>query len=275
MNIFSAVLRKALAVLYGAHQPQEQHMKINIITGGSRGLGRSMALHLADKGQDSIITYHSKKTEAEAVVKEITAKGRKAVALQLDVSKAASFDGFVAEVKKALTTTWKAERFDHLVNNAGTGIGVLIAETTEAQFDEMMNVHVKAPYFLTQKLLPVMNDGGRIINVSSGLARFSFPSRAPYAIMKGAIEVFTRYLAKELGDRKITANTLAPGAIATDFGGGGTRDNPQVNSMIASQTALGRVGLPDDIGALAAAMLSDDFRWVNGQRIEAAGGFML
>jgi len=275
MNIFSAVLRKALAVLYGAHQPQEQHMKINIITGGSRGLGRSMALHLADKGQDSIITYHSKKTEAEAVVKEITAKGRKAVALQLDVSKAASFDGFVAEVKKALTTTWKAERFDHLVNNAGTGIGVLIAETTEAQFDEMMNVHVKAPYFLTQKLLPVMNDGGRIINVSSGLARFSFPSRAPYAIMKGAIEVFTRYLAKELGDRKITANTLAPGAIATDFGGGGTRDNPQVNSMIASQTAMGRVGLPDDIGALAAAMLSDDFRWVNGQRIEAAGGFML
>ena len=250
-------------------------MKINLITGGSRGLGKSMALHLADKGQDSIITYHSKKTEAEALVKEIHAKGRKAVALQLDVSKSETFDSFVAEVKKALTTTWKADRFDHLVNNAGTGVGVLIAETTEAQFDEMMNIHVKAPYFLTQKLLPVMNDGGRIINVSSGLARFSFPSRAPYAIMKGAIEVFTRYLAAELGQRRITANTLAPGAIATDFGGGGTRDNPQVSANIAGMTALGRVGLPDDIGALAAAMLSDDFRWVNGQRIEAAGGFML
>ena len=250
-------------------------MKINIITGGSRGLGRSMALHLADKGQDSIITYHSKKTETEAVVKEIVAKGRKAVALQLDVSKSGTFDQFVSDVKKALASTWQAERFDHLVNNAGTGIAVTIEQTTEAQFDEMMNIHVKAPYFLTQKLLPVINDGGKIINVSSGLARFSFPQRAPYAIMKGAIEVFTRYLAKELGPRGIQANTLAPGAIATDFGGGNTRDNPQVNAMIAGQTALGRVGLADDIGALAAAMLSDDFRWVNGQRIEAAGGFLL
>ncbi len=250
-------------------------MKINLITGGSRGLGRSMALHLADKGQDSIITYHSKKAEAEAVVKEIAAKGRQAVALQLDVSKAATFDSFVGDVRKALSNTWKAEHFDHLVNNAGTGVGVTIEQTSEAQFDEMMNIHVKAPYFLTQKLLPLMNDGGRIINVSSGLARFSFPSRAPYAIMKGAIEVFTRYLAKELGPRGISANTLAPGAIATDFAGGSTRDNPQVNAGIAAQTALGRVGLPDDIGALAAAMLSDDFRWVNGQRIEASGGFFL
>ena len=250
-------------------------MKINIITGGSRGLGRSMALHLADKSQDSIITYHINKTDAEAVVKEIETKGRKAVALQLDVSKAASFDAFLGEVKTALKKTWSVDKFDHLVNNAGTGIGVTIEQTTEAQFDEMMNIHVKAPYFLTQKLLPVMADGGKILNISSGLARFSFPSRAPYAIMKGAVEVFTRYLAKELGPRGITANTLAPGAIATDFGGGGTRDNPQVSAMIAGQTALGRVGLPDDIGALAAAMLTDDFRWVNGQRIEAAGGFML
>jgi NAD(P)-dependent dehydrogenase (short-subunit alcohol dehydrogenase family) len=250
-------------------------MKINIITGGSRGLGRSMALHLADKGQDSIITYHTKKADAEVVVKEIEAKGRKAVALQLDVSKAESFNGFIAEVKKALNSTWKRENFNHLVNNAGSGIGVTITDTSEAQFDAMMNEHVKGPYFLTQKLLPLMVDGGRIINVSSGLARFSFPSRAPYAIMKGAIEVFTRYLAKELGPRGITANTLAPGAIATDFGGGNTRDNPQAQAMLSGMTALGRVGLPDDIGALAAAMLSDDFRWVNGQRIEAAGGFML
>jgi len=250
-------------------------MKINIITGGSRGLGRSMALHLADKGQDSLITYHSKKAEAEAVVKEIAGKGRKAVALQLDVSKSQTFDKFVADVKTALQATWQADYFDHLVNNAGTGIAATIEQTTEAQFDEMMNIHVKAPYFLTQKLLPLMNDGGRILNVSSGLARFSFPQRAPYAIMKGALEVFTRYLAKELGPRGITANTLAPGAIATDFGGGSTRDNPQVNAMIAGQTSLGRVGLPDDIGALAAAMLGDDFRWVNGQRVEASGGFFL
>ena len=250
-------------------------MKINIITGGSRGLGRSMAQHLADKGLDSIITYHTKKTEAEAVVKEIAVKGCKAVALQLDVSKAETFDTFVSEVKKALSANWKRDNFDHLINNAGTGIGVTIEQTTEAQFDEMMNIHVKAPYFLTQKLLPLMRDGGRIINVSSGLARFSFPSRAPYAIMKGAIEVFTRYLAKELGPRGITANTLAPGAIATDFGGGNTRDNPQAQAMLSGLTALGRVGMPDDIGALAAAMLSDDFRWVNGQRIEASGGIFL
>lgn len=250
-------------------------MKINIITGGSRGLGRSMALHLADKGQDSIITYHTKKAEAEAAVEDIIAKGQMAVALQLDVSKASTFDSFASELKNALATTWKRKTFDHLVNNAGTGIGVNIDATTEAQFDEMMNIHLKAPFFLTQKLLPMMADGGRILNISSGLARFSFPSRAAYAIMKGGVEVFTRYLAKELGARGITANTLAPGAIATDFGGGNTRDNPQARTMLSAQAALGRVGEADDIGALAAAMLTDDFRWVNGQRIEASGGFML
>lgn len=250
-------------------------MKINLITGGSRGLGRSMALNLADKGQDSIITYNSNKAAAEDVVKAIKAKGRKAVALALDVTRPASFDDFVVEVKQVLATKWQRDTFDHLINNGGTGVGVSIAETSEDQFDEMMNVHVKGPYFLTQKLLPLIADGGRIINVSSGLARFSFPDRAPYAIMKGAIEVFTRYLAKELGARRITANTLAPGAIATDFGGGSVRDNPHVREMIAGATSLGRVGEADDIGALAAAMLSDDFRWVNGQRIEAAGGFML
>ncbi len=250
-------------------------MKINIITGGSRGLGRSMALHLADKGQDSIITYHANKSAADDVVKAILAKGRKAVALQLDVSKSATFSVFAAEVKKVLSAHWQRETFDHLVNNAGTGASQTVEQTSEDVFDEMLNEHVKGPYFLTQKLLPMMADGGRIINVSSGLARFSFPSRAPYAIMKGAIEVFTRYLAKELGARGITANTIAPGAIATDFGGGNTRDNPQMRTMLSGQTALGRVGEADDIGALTAAMLSDDFRWVNGQRIEASGGFML
>ena len=250
-------------------------MKINIITGGSRGLGRSMALHLADKGQDSIITYHANKSAADDVVKATMAKGRKAVALQLDVSKPATFSAFAAEVKKVLSAHWQRETFDHLVNNAGTGASQTVEQTSEEVFDEMLNEHVKGPYFLTQKLLPMMADGDRIINVSSGLARFSFPSRAPYAIMKGAIEVFTRYLAKELGARGITANTIAPGAIATDFGGGNTRDNPQMRTMLSGQTALGRVGEADDIGALAAVMLSDDFRWVNGQRIEASGGFML
>jgi NAD(P)-dependent dehydrogenase (short-subunit alcohol dehydrogenase family) len=250
-------------------------MKINIITGGSRGLGRSMALHLADKGQDSIITYHTKKAEAEAVVNEIMAKGRKAVALQLDVSKAESFDNFVAEVKSALTSMWKRDSFDHLVNNAGIGMYVPISDVSEVQFDEIMNIHLKAPYFLTQKLLPSMANGGRIINVSSGLARFSMPGSSAYAMMKGGIEVFTRYLAKELGPRGISANTLAPGAIQTDFGGGRVRDNKDINAMISGQTALGRVGEADDIGALAAAMLTEDFRWVNGQRIEASGGFML
>jgi NAD(P)-dependent dehydrogenase (short-subunit alcohol dehydrogenase family) len=250
-------------------------MKINIITGASRGLGRSMALHLADKGQDSIISYHSKKAEVEAVVEAIEAKGCKAVALQLDVSKPETFDTFVADVKMALTNTWKRDTFDHLVNNAGIGMYVPIADVTEARFDEIMTIHLKAPYFLTQKLLPAMVDGGRIINVSSGLARFSQPGSSTYAMMKGGIEVFTRYLAKELGPRRITANTLAPGAIETDFGGGRTRDNKEINALIAGQTALGRVGLPDDIGALAAAMLSDDFRWVNGQRVEASGGIYL
>jgi len=250
-------------------------MKINIITGASRGLGRSMALHLADKGQDSIITYHANKAAADEVVKAIAAKGRKAVALQLDVSKPATFDAFLAEIKSALANTWQRDTFDHLVNNAGTGMYVPIKDVTEERFDEIMTIHLKAPFFLTQKLLPNMADGGRIINVSSGLARFSHPGSSTYAMMKGGIEVFTRYLAKELGPRRITANTLAPGAIETDFGGGRTRDNKEINALIAGQTALGRVGLPDDIGALAAAMLSDDFRWVNGQRVEASGGIYL
>ena len=250
-------------------------MKINIITGGSRGLGRSMALHLADKGQDSIITFHSRKTEAQAVVKEIEAKGRRAAALQLDVSDTKSFGAFADDVKQMLSTLWQRANFDHLVNNAGNGLSAPIEAASEEMFDELMNIHLKAPFFLTQMLLPLMADGGKIINISSGLARFSYPTRAAYAMMKGGIEVFTRYLATELGSRGITANTLAPGAIATDFGGGAVRDNPQVNAQIASQTALGRVGEADDIGLLAAAMLTDDFRWVNGQRIEASGGIFL
>lgn len=250
-------------------------MTITLITGGSRGLGKSMALQLADAGQDVIITYQSRKDDADKVVAEVTAKGRKAVALQLDVSKSNTFDAFATSVKTALQTTWGVSGFDNLVNNAGTGIYAPIATTSVEQFDEMVNVQLKGPFFLTQKLLSVINDGGHIINISSGLARFSLQGYAAYAMMKGGIETFTRYLAQELGPRKITVNTIAPGAIETDFGGGAVRDNEGLNKMIADQTALGRVGLPDDIGGAVASLLSSKMGWVNGQRIEVAGGIHL
>jgi len=249
--------------------------KISIITGGSRGLGRNAALTLAARGVDVILTYRSRADEADAVVAEIAALGRRAVALQLDVADSASFAGFAASVKAALAETWQRERFDFLLNNAGIGAYAAFAQTTEAQFDELMKIHLKGPFFLTQALLPLMNDGGRILNVSSGLTRFSMPGFAAYATMKGGIEVLTRYLAKELGPRGIGVNTLAPGAIETDFGGGMVRDNAEMNRGIASQTALGRVGLPDDIGGAVAALFGDDSRWVNGQRVEASGGMFL
>lgn len=250
-------------------------MTIAIITGGSRGLGKSTALHLADRGVDIILTYNSKQAEGDKVVKEITAKGRKAIALQLDVTNSASFSGFVIAVKQALQSNWRRVDFDFLVNNAGSGIHASFMETTEEQFDQLMKMHLKAPFFLSQKILPLMKDGGRIINVSSGLARFSFPGYSAYATMKGGVEVLTRYMAKELGKRKITVNTIAPGAIATDFGGGAVRDNKEINAAIASQTALGRVGLPDDIGGAVSALLLDESGWINGQRIEASGGMLL
>jgi NAD(P)-dependent dehydrogenase (short-subunit alcohol dehydrogenase family) len=250
-------------------------MTIALITGGSRGLGKSMALNLANAGTDVIITYHSQKAEADKVVSEIKGKGRKAVALQLDVSKSETFDAFTATIKTTLKDTWGRDHFDYLVNNAGMGIYAPIANTTPDQFDQLMNVHLKAPFFLTQKLASVMNDGGRIINISSGLARFSMGGYAAYAMMKGGIEVFTRYLAQELGPRRITVNTIAPGAIETDFGGGVVRDNADLNKMISSQIALGRVGLPDDIGGAVAAFLTDKTGWINGQRIEVAGGTLL
>jgi NAD(P)-dependent dehydrogenase (short-subunit alcohol dehydrogenase family) len=250
-------------------------MKIALITGGSRGLGKSMATHIAGKGNDVILTYNSKKDEADKVVREIAAGGRKAVALQLDVSDSKSFPAFAGKVKESLETFWKRGDFDYLVNNAGVGMHGLVAETSEETFDKMVNIHLKGPFFLTQKLLPLMKDGGRIVNISSGLARFSLPGYAAYAMMKGGMEVLTRYLARELGARKIAVNTVAPGAIATDFGGGRVRDDQDLNKMIAGQTALGRVGLPDDIGGMVAALLTDDNQWVNGQRIEVSGGIYL
>jgi len=248
---------------------------IAIITGGSRGLGKSMAVRLAERGVDSIISYRSSAPEAQAVVNEIESKGRQSVALRLDASDSSSFGAFAEAVKSELGRVWQRSNFDFLINNAGIGVYASFAQTSEAEFDELMKVHLKAPFFLTQTLLPLIADGGRILNVSTGLSRFTFPGYAAYATMKGGIEVLTRYLAKELGVRQISVNTLAPGAIATDFGGGAVRDNSQLNAQIASGIALGRVGLPDDIGNAVAMLLSAESAWINGQRIEVSGGQML
>ncbi len=250
-------------------------MKIAIVTGGSRGLGRNAAIKLAHKGTDVILTYRSKKDEADKVVKEIEALGRKAHAIQLDTGVIKSFDQFVTDVQSVLKEKFQTNKFDYLLNNAGHGIYVPIAEFTEEQFDDLTNVHFKGVFFLTQKLLPVMNDGGRILNVSSGLARFSFPGSSVYGSLKSAIDTLTRYMALELAPRKISVNSIAPGAIETDFGGGRVRDNKDYNDMVAGQTALGRVGLPDDIGDVMAELLAGKTTWINGQRIEASGGFRL
>ena len=249
--------------------------RIALITGGSRGLGKSTALHLARQGVDVILTYQAQEAAALAVVAEIEAMGRRAVALQLDVAQSSTFAGFAEQVSAALKGNWDTERFKVLVNNAGTGAHASFMETTEAQFDALVNVHFKGTFFLTQKLLPLMADGGRIVNLSSGLARFALPGYSAYGAMKGAIETLTRYMAKELGPRGIAVNVVAPGAIATDFGGGAVRDNPQLNAFVASQTALGRVGEADDIGAMIASLVSSDNRWINAQRIEVSGGMML
>jgi NAD(P)-dependent dehydrogenase (short-subunit alcohol dehydrogenase family) len=249
--------------------------KIALITGGSRGLGKNAALHLARRGVHSVITYQTNRAAADATLKELEKLGVKAVALQLDAGKPGSFGDFAGALKTALQQTWKRDRFDYLVNNAGTGLHKAFAETTEAEFDALMNVHFKGPFFLTQKLLPLLQDGGRILNVSSGLARFASPGSSAYGSMKGAIEVLTRYLAKELGGRQISVNTIAPGAIATDFNSGMVRDTPQVQQMIPSVTALGRVGQPDDIGPVISSLLMEENKWINGQRIEASGGMFL
>ncbi|CAH2602524.1 SDR family oxidoreductase [Rhodovastum atsumiense] len=249
--------------------------KIALVTGASRGLGRNMAIALARKGVDVIGTYHSNGAEADATAAAIAALGRKAVMLRLDTGDTGGFAAFAAALQQALADGWNRANFDFLVNNAGFGLNVPFAETTEADFDRLMAVHFKGVFFLTQTLLPLLADGGRIVNISSGLARFSLPGYAAYAAMKGAIEVLTRYLAKELGPRGIAVNTIAPGAIETDFGGGAVRDNQQVNAFIAGVTALGRAGLPDDIGPAVATLLSEDNRWINAQRIEVSGGMFV
>jgi NAD(P)-dependent dehydrogenase (short-subunit alcohol dehydrogenase family) len=249
--------------------------KIALVTGGSRGLGRNIALNIAKNGIDVVVTYNSNKGEADKVVAEIQSIGKKAFAFQLDAGNIQSFDSFLKNVTEHLKEQTGSANFDFLINNAGTALHASFAETTEEQFDTALNIHYKGVFFLTQKALPYLNNGGRIINISSGLARFSFTGSSAYGSMKGAIEVLTRYLAKELGSRGIAANVVALGAIETDFSGGMVRDNKELNVQIASMTALGRVGLPDDIGGVVAFLCTDDARWINGQRIEVSGGMNL
>lgn len=245
---------------------------ISIVTGGSRGLGRNTAVSIARRGGDVILTYLNGANDAEAVAAEIEVLGRKAVALQLDVGNVSTFAAFAQRVSEALKSTWGVDTFDHLVNNAGHGEMASIAETTEVQFDGLFNVHIKGVFFLTQALLPLLADGGRIVNFSSGLTRIATPGFSAYSAAKSAVETLTLYQAKEFAHRGITANTIAPGAIETDFLGGVVRDTPTYNDAFAGMTALGRVGVPDDIGPAVASLLNADNRWVTAQRIEISGG---
>ena len=250
-----------------------QKNKIALITGGSRGLGRDMAINLAKKGLHVILTYNSNEQAAKAVVEEITGMGQKAVALQLDVSAHEKYvDFFSKELHPILQEHFQTSKFDYLINNAGTGLSVPFTATSISQFDDLYNIHIKAGYFFTQQALGYLNDGGGIVNISSGLTRFAIPGSSAYAMMKGALEILTKYLAKELGERQIRANIIAPGAIETDFNGGFVRENKQANDHIAAATALGRVGLPTDIGAVVAFLCTDEAFWINAQRIEVSGG---
>ncbi len=249
--------------------------KIALVTGSSRGLGKEMAIRLAQQGADILVTYNSNKAQADETVNEIESLGQKAVAFQLNVGDASTFDSFFSEIKNALQQRWSASKFDILVNNAGIIAHEMVAETSEATFDSLMNIQLKGPFFITQKALELLKNGGRIINVSTGLARFSIPGYGAYAAMKSGIETLTRYLAKELGARQITVNAVAPGAINTDMNKTALENNPELEKMLSSVTALGRVGVAKDIGGVVAFLASEDARWINGQRIEASGGMFL
>ncbi len=258
-----------------APTPGAPSPKITLVTGANRGLGKEAALHLAAAGQDLLLTYRSHADEIEEVLAAVRGLGRTAVAFRLDTTEFGTFPAFVADVRATLGEHWGRETFDHLLNNAGSAALAPVAETTAEQLDSMYEVHFKGPYLLTQALLPLLADGGRVLNVSTGLTRFTQSDAAPYASMKGAVEVFTRYLAKELGPRGIAVNAIAPGATGTDFGGGYLRDSAQVREGLASVTAMGHVGDPVDIGAAVASLLADGTRWITGQRIEASGGMLL
>jgi len=249
--------------------------KLALITGGSRGLGKNIALSFAERGFDVILTYNSKKAEAQAVVDTIMRHGKRAAALQLNLADSRQFDSFIYQVRNVFAARFNRDGFDFLINNAGIGISAAYGNTTEDQFDMLVNIQQKGPFFLTQKLLPLLTDGGGIVNISSGLSRFVVPGFAAYAAGKGAMEVLTRYQAKELAPRGIRVNVVAPGAIETDFGGGLVRDNADANNFIASITALGRAGKPDDIGSVVTFLCTDDAKWINGQRIEVSGGMIL
>lgn len=246
--------------------------RIALVTGGSRGLGRSTALKLSEKGVGIVLTYLNGAQDAEAVVTEIKSRNGSAAALQLDTGDVSQFASFADRFAEVLDQVWGRKTFDYLVNNAGIGIHNAFAETTEDEFDALVNIHFKGVFFLTQRLLPLIEDGGRIVNVSTGLTRFSYPGYSAYASAKGAVEVLTRYLAQELGHRNIAVNTLAPGAVETDFGGGAVRDNAELNQYVASTTAMGRAGLPDDIGGSITSLLIGDNQWMTAQRIEVSGG---
>ncbi len=249
--------------------------KIALVTGGSRGLGKNMAIRLAEQGHDIILTYHTQIEAAAQVVKAIEALGQQAVALSLDVNNIGSLDEFLNEVSAVLKEKWQRESFDFLINNAGVGATIAYMDATEEDFDRLMNIHFKSVYFLTQKALPMLNDGGSIVNLSSGTTRFCNPGYSIYASMKGAVETFTKYLAKEVGPRGITANIVAPGPIETDFNNAAIRNNPAIKERLATMTALGRVGEANDIGGIVAFLCSKDGYWITGQRIEASGGISL
>ncbi|MBL7931635.1 MAG: SDR family oxidoreductase [Bacteroidia bacterium] len=253
----------------------ESKNKIALVTGGSRGLGKNMALSLAKDGVDVMLTYNNNKEEADKTVAEIRSLGQKAQAFQLNTGDVKSFDAFINQITTYLQKEYGKPNFDFLINNAGVALYAPIPDTTEEQFDNIINIHFKGVFFLTQKALPLINDGGRIINISSGLARFSYPGSSVYGATKGAMDVMTRYMARELGQRKISVNIVAPGAIETDFGHGRVRDDKELNAQLSAATALGRVGVADDIGGIVAFMCSERARWINGQRIEASGGMNL
>jgi NAD(P)-dependent dehydrogenase (short-subunit alcohol dehydrogenase family) len=250
--------------------------KIALVTGGGRGLGKDMALNIAKKGIDVVLTYNNNKNAADEVVKEIQALGQKATTLKLNVADVSSFDDFILGLQSSLKSEFNDKKIDFLINNGGFAVHTpSFAETTEEQFDQLLNVHFKGVFFFTQKILPILNDGGGIVNISTGLTRVTFVGRETYATMKSAVETLTKYLAKELGSKNIRVNVVAPGAIATDFGGGNTRDNPQVQNYLKSITAIPRIGQADDIGSIIAFLCTEDAKWITGQRIEASGGMSL